>query len=210
MARRWLPDRHFCSDLLSASALGFLGDLVCQLVVEKRKPPQELSDLRWGHHEGHFEPQRLWALTVFGGAYTGGFLHFLYKFYSPTVRAISAYLPSALSLPLSRSESMAHCFACAWVDNIHCGSFYIPVYFLSVGLMQSDSLQASKENLMAEWWTTYVTCTGFWVPFMCANWRFCPAAHRVKAMQTANLFWNVIIDHLAHREEVHEHAHHEE
>ncbi|CAK9059621.1 unnamed protein product [Durusdinium trenchii] len=96
------------------------------------------------------------------------------------------------------------------VDNIHCGSFYIPVYFLSVGLMQSDSLQASKENLMAEWWTTYVTCTGFWVPFMCANWRFCPAAHRVKAMQTANLFWNVIIDHLAHREEVHEHAHHEE
>ncbi|CAK9066054.1 unnamed protein product [Durusdinium trenchii] len=121
MARRWLPDRHFCSDLLSASALGFLGDLVCQLVVEKRKPPQELSDLRWGHHEGHFEPQRLWALTVFGGAYTGGFLHFLYKFYSPTVRAISAYLPSALSLPLSRSESMAHCFACAWV-MLWCGA----------------------------------------------------------------------------------------
>eukprot|EP00913_Durusdinium_trenchii_P012900 g12114.t1 len=164
-------------------------------------------------------PRTTWQRTRSGAeskktpmdlAYTGGFLHFLYKFYSPTVRAISAYLPSALSLPLSRSESMAHCFACAWVDNIHCGSFYIPVYFLSVGLMQSDSLQASKENLMAEWWTTYVTCTGFWVPFMCANWRFCPAAHRVKAMQTANLFWNVIIDHLAHREEVHEHAHHEE
>ena len=66
MAR--LLNRHFLSDLLSASALGFVGDVVCQLLVEKRSLPKDLPDLDWRHRgEDHFEPRRLMALTLFSG-----------------------------------------------------------------------------------------------------------------------------------------------
>ena len=198
--QRWRIDPSLRSDLLSASALGFIGDVVCQLWIEKRTAPKEIADLKWDHQdEQKFDARRLWALTLFSTAYIGGFLHFLYQFYSPAVFAISKYLPLAMRLPLSRHDTMAHCLACACVDNIHCGSIYIPAYFISVGLLQGDSLEKSKDNLMTEWRTTYLTCTGFWIPFMWANWRHCAPAQRVKAMATGNLFWNVIIDHLAHR-----------
>eukprot|EP00438_Fugacium_kawagutii_P031277 Skav218649 [mRNA] locus=scaffold365:667850:669880:- [translate_table: standard] len=87
----------------------------------------------------------------------------------------------------------------AKVDNVHCGTIYIPAYFISVGLLQGDSFQKSKDNLMTEWSITYLSCTGFWIPFMWANWRHCAPAQRVKAMAAGNLVWNVVIDHLAHR-----------
>ncbi|CAL1153517.1 unnamed protein product, partial [Cladocopium goreaui] len=112
---RQVFDPSLRSDLLSASALGFIGDVVCQILIEKRPAPKEIEDLKWGHEEGKFDVRRLWALTLFSSAYIGGFLHFLYQFYSPAVFAMSKYMPLALRLQLRREDTMAHCFACACV-----------------------------------------------------------------------------------------------
>lgn len=51
-------------------------------------------------------------------AYIGGFLHFLYQFYSPAVFAMSKYMPLALRLQLRREDTMAHCFACACAKTL--------------------------------------------------------------------------------------------
>lgn len=54
--------------------------------------------------------------------------------------------------------------------------------------------------LQGEWWPTYTSCTAFWIPFMAANFRMVAPARRVQAMAVANMFWNVVIDYLAHRQ----------
>merc|ERR1712190_4379 len=104
-----------------------------------------------------------------------------------------------LKTQMSNTNSLVHSLGCACTDNIHCLALYIPAYFLSVGILQGDSWKESRENLGREWITTYVTCTGFWVPFMWVNFTVMPPDRRVQFMVVRNLLWNVVIDHLAHR-----------
>ncbi|CAL1153518.1 unnamed protein product, partial [Cladocopium goreaui] len=70
---RQVFDPSLRSDLLSASALGFIGDVVCQILIEKRPAPKEIEDLKWGHEEGKFDVRRLWALTLFSSESRLGF-----------------------------------------------------------------------------------------------------------------------------------------
>lgn len=198
----WSPKR-LAADVASASILGFVGDVVCQLAVERRRSPKEIADLditKPSRSGEEFDVRHLASLTFFSGAYIGCFLHVLYQLYSPAVLFVAARLPpSSLKQRLVDTSTLTHAFGCACVDNVHNGGLYTPAYFIGVGLLQGDGWHHAKDNLKAEWLTTYLSCTGFWVPFMWANFRFCPPANRVQAMAAGNLVWNVVIDHLAHR-----------
>mmetsp|Transcript_7744 Transcript_7744/g.23971 ORF Transcript_7744/g.23971 Transcript_7744/m.23971 type:complete len:94 (-) Transcript_7744:154-435(-) len=66
--------------------------------------------------------------------------------------------------------------------------------------MQGQTLGEALALLQGEWWPTYTSCTAFWIPFMAANFRMVAPARRVQAMAVANMFWNVVIDYLAHRQ----------
>ncbi len=175
-------------DVLTAGCLGFLGDIISQLCIEARGASTD-----WN---------RCFAVTTFNSMYIGGFLHFLYQTYPLVVAAVASRSlagGSLLARRLSNENSLAHSFSCAVVDNIHCGLIYIPAYFLGVGALQSDRFTESLANLKQEWVTTYATCTGFWVPYMWANFALVPPARRVQAMAVGNLGWSVVIDYLSHR-----------
>ena len=75
----------------------------------------------------------------------------------------------------------------------------IPCYFVSVGLMQGDPLEATLGNLRREWLPSYSAGCSFWIPLMWLNFRVVPAAYRVRVMAVGNTCWSVIIDYLAHR-----------
>ena len=192
---RCVDPRRLATDIATAGGLGFVGDVICQ------------SYERRSHHhqpDTGMDRRRLAALTAFNAVYIGGFLHFLYQCY-PAVVTTTARLgtPSALATRLLDRSSPAHSLACACVDNIHCGLLYIPAFFLGVGCLQGGTLADAKTNLKAEWWPTYTSCTGFWIPYMWFNFACVPAAARVRAMAVGNLGWNAVIDYLAHRSHTH-------
>ena len=200
--------RHaLARDMISAGALGFAGDVVCQLGAERRRLPESPDKWRWrergepAHDESVFDPRRLASLTAFNTLYIGGFLHFLYQAYPVVTIAVASRLPvgKALRSKLLNVDTLPHAHACAWVDNVHCGSIYIPAYFMCVGLLQGDSASESAVNLRGEFLPTYLSCTLFWVPYMWANFALVPAVRRVQAMAVGNLAWSAIVDYLAHR-----------
>ena len=75
----------------------------------------------------------------------------------------------------------------------------IPSYFVGVGLMQGDALDATLGNLRREWLASYLAGCSFWIPVMWLNFRVVPAPYRVRVMAVSNTCWSVIIDFLAHR-----------
>ena len=189
--------RGLIRDIASAALLGLVGDVACQVAVERRVL---LASATTASAEP-FDPRRVASLTIFNAGYVGGFLHFLYQAYTPAVGAVATRLPvaEAVRARLLRPRSLPHALGCALVDNVHCGSVYIPAFFVGTGLLQGHGLAAPTANLRAEWWTTYASCTAFWIPFMWFNFAVVPAERRVQAMATANLAWTVVIDYIAHR-----------
>ena len=170
-------------DVCSAAGLGFAGDIICQKI--EGKP---------------FDFRRLQAMTTFSAVYTGAFLHFLYPHFPNAARAAANLVSSApLRKRLLDQRSFSHAVGCAAVDNVHCALIYLPTFFVGVGLLQGESFDSAVATLRREWRDAYVYCTAFWVPFMSLNFKLVPPSHRVRAMASANFFWNVIIDYVAHR-----------
>ena len=171
-------------DVCTAAGLALAGDVVCQKI------------------EGNaaFDSRRLQAVTLFGGLYTGAFLHFLYPLFPSAVRAAANLASSApLRKWLLDQMSFSHAIGCAAVDNVHCALLYLPSFFVGVGLLQGESFDATVATLRREWKEAYAYCSAFWLPFMSLNFLYVPASHRVRAMASANLLWNVVIDFVAHR-----------
>ena len=202
MFRLKFDRRSLLRDVGSATVLGLVGDIACQLLVERRALPAKLTWRRDGDlREDEFDARRVGALTVFNGAYIGTFLHFLYQLYPVAAMAGGRWLLplGPLRTRLMQPDTLPHAHACAWVDNVHCATLYIPAYFFGVGCLQGDSVATSSANLRQEWWPTYASCTAFWVPFMAANFALVPSHRRVQAMASANVIWSIFIDFLAHR-----------
>jgi hypothetical protein len=145
--------------------------------------------------------RRLFAVSTFGALYMGGAFYFLRQIFPQVVCAVGRQMPSrfALARQLENTNSAAHAFGCAIADNIHDGTLMIPLYFLSVGMLQGDGLEKTLQNLKNEWLTSYQVGAGFWIPVVSANFALVPARYRVRTMAAANMAWTVIIDYLAHR-----------
>ena len=101
-------------DVASAGALTLAADVICQSLFEPRSAP--------------FDTRRAIALGTFGAGYTGLFVHFLYRTYTPLVMLAVRRLPpacnttctatSTLRSALLQRDSVAHACACAIVDNV--------------------------------------------------------------------------------------------
>ena len=172
-------------DVATAGGLGCAGDLVCQAAVEG-------EPIDW---------RRFFAVSTFEALYMGGLFHFLCQGFPLMVCAAGRQLPATswLGGRLQASDSGAHAFGCAVMDNIHDGSIMIPSYFFGVGFLQGDSLAHSRQNLRAEWLSSYLVGAGFWLPVMTINFAMIPPQYRVRTMAFANVAWSVIIDYMAHR-----------
>lgn len=173
-------------DICTATGLGFAGDIITQKIE--------------GKANNAIDTRRLFAISLYDGLYIGGFLHFLYQLYPPAVRAAANLVSSrTVRKRLLDQTTFSHALGCAAVDNVHCALIYLPSFFVGVGLLQGESFNAVATTLRREWREAYAYCTAFWLPFMSLNFLYVPASHRVRAMASANLVWNVVIDFVAHR-----------
>jgi hypothetical protein len=133
--------KDFITDMASAAALACVGDAACQVLVEGRRvefdsPEMEAAGayIDSGEKEhAAFDVRRTVSMTVFSGPYAG-FLHCLYKQYTPVVLGIGKRLSQQamprLKRTLSNTKTTGHKFAWAWVDNAHCTLIYTPAYFI--------------------------------------------------------------------------------
>ena len=196
--------RALAVDMATCCALGAVGDIICQLAIENRKmlTPSQWHWRRQGEpaETEVFDPRRFATITAFSTLYNGVMLHFVLQMYPFGAFALGrCFLPGKIRTGLLTEESMVHAHACGWLDNLHCGTFYIPAYFYFVGRGQGDSDDEVRDNLLNEYGASYRAVTAFWVPFMTANYTFVPARNRLQAFAVGNLAWCVIIDHVAHR-----------
>jgi protein Mpv17 len=199
--------KELLTDIISSASLGLVGDVICQLAVEKKRLVLDLEALGFGQAQFNrtskddFDVRRVAALTVFGATYVGGFLHYLYRSYSIIVVAAAKTLPfpTNIAKQLAAQSSTGHLMAKTACDNAHCGLIYTPAFFIAVGVMQGETFAEANDNLNREWAFTYALVTAFWVPYMTMNFKFFPPAKQVQVMATGNLVWNVIIDYIAHR-----------
>jgi hypothetical protein len=192
--------KNLATDALTAATLALAGDALCQIAFEKSLLPGETvpdvdpAGVTGGESSGEssgaapaheYDTRRTFAMCAFSLCYGGGFLHFLYRNYTPWILAAAKNLPasSALRRRLADVSGKPHALACAVVDNAHCGLLYTPAYFIGVGALQGDSFAHSKDNLLAQWPTSYASVTGFWVPFMWCVCRHALSEHAVCLVQ---------------------------
>ena len=81
-------------DVASAGALTLAADVICQSLFEPRSAP--------------FDTRRAMALGTFGAGYTGLFVHFLYRTYTPLVMLAARRLPPARSAARCSSATRSH------------------------------------------------------------------------------------------------------
>mmetsp|Transcript_3232 Transcript_3232/g.4476 ORF Transcript_3232/g.4476 Transcript_3232/m.4476 type:complete len:199 (-) Transcript_3232:85-681(-) len=170
------------NDILSAAALGAIGDVTTQLVIEKKKT---------------LDTQRLVSITCFNAVYIGGFLHFLYRLFPPIVTQCGIWTKNKA---LENKGTFTHAIGCSLVDNIHNGSIYIPLYFISIDLAENVSWPDTRKHLINEWFPTYLSCSFFWIPYSAFNFGVITPNRRVKFMAFGNLLWSVFADFILHRE----------
>lgn len=172
--------RALVKDVITAGLLGGAGDVLCQYAIENNTK---------------LDIQRAVAVTAYSALYCGGFLHHFFKLYPVGVAAFR----SCFGIKRLAPGSLGGTLGLGLLDNVQCALLYIPSYFIGVGLLQGDSVDACTTSLKENWVKTYGVCSAFWLPFMCANFRFIPRHLNLTAMLAANFFWSVGMDWMAHR-----------
>jgi len=160
-------------NVITGATLGACADVVCQKKVENAE------SIDW---------RRLAAMTVFGGSYTGFAVTYIYGSYK-------FFLPAA-----AKSSSARQAVGSTMLDNlIHCPLVYTPTFYISTGMMQGQSYEEAKQELVSRYWETTTACWFFWFPATAGNFYLLPPHLIVAVMQIENFAWNIIIDYIAHR-----------
>jgi protein Mpv17 len=171
-----VTQRPMLTNVVSGGVLGGVGDVLCQLKVE-------------GAEE--LDCNRLFTMVVFGAAYNGGAITYIYSLYPRCL----ALLPRGFSSTASRAAVSK-----LLMDQVvHCPLIYTPVYYLATGVMQGLSVGEATTQLRDKYVETVVACAGFWTPFMFLNFRLLPVRFHVLTMQAGNLVWNIYLDFISHR-----------
>lgn len=151
-------------------ALGFIGDVVCQTVVEG-KPVKDIDN------------KRLLAMSVFGTMYSGGVSTLVYNSYK-------YMLPRTLS-----ATPFKFGISCSLVDNfVHVPVLYTPAFFVITGLVQGESPPKVMQNLNEGYMESISCCWKMWVPLQLFNFAVLPFHLRVPFMNLGCVFWNIWID----------------
>eukprot|EP00397_Hematodinium_sp_SG-2012_P034721 GEMP01037264.1.p1 GENE.GEMP01037264.1~~GEMP01037264.1.p1 ORF type:complete len:234 (+),score=26.02 GEMP01037264.1:179-880(+) len=160
-----------CSVVTRAhSALGFIGDIMCQKVVERNEK------VNW---------QRAGAFVFFCAYYQGGVMNYIYNWYSCT---LTRYAITSTQGGIITSL----------VDNfIHVPLLYIPSYYFTVGLLQGGDLESCWEKLRSDIIPTVCACWIVWLPLQALNFSVVPMHLRVAFVNVGCLAWNVILDSLS-------------
>jgi len=167
---RKLEEMPIRSNCFTASLLGLVGDIICQKVVEGR------TEINW---------TRCGSFVFFCCYYQGMVDYYIYKWYADT---LAKYTLSSLQSGVIMSL----------VDNfIHVPLLYTPAFYVTVGLLQGDSLELVQEKIQTELWPTVYACWFVWIPLQAVNFGLVPPQYRVGFVNVGCVLWNVILDSIS-------------
>ena len=199
-----LESHPYSTNVGSAAFLGFVGDILCQKVIEGQPA------IDWPRHR---------AFVTFAAVYQGaacGFVYGLYARYLPPLlnrsyaalfrggpgAAGSSNSPATRTSPLRQPipptpapkvSPIAFGAASTLTDNfVHSPLSYIPCYYLATGLQQGQSLSDIRGAMRESYWDTVRACWGFWVPMQFLNFAVVPQRARVLFVNCGCLFWNIV------------------
>uniref|UniRef100_A0A7S3PIC4 Peroxisomal membrane protein MPV17 n=1 Tax=Aplanochytrium stocchinoi TaxID=215587 RepID=A0A7S3PIC4_9STRA len=185
-------------DICFTFMVGGAADLVCQ-EFEKRllpscSPPESKQILQESEREtsASFDIRRTFSFSVFTGLYIGGACNAIYKIYPHVARMISKGRK-----PSDRTVGLVSTL----LDNfVHVPTLYLPIFYISTNLMQGANAEFAKESLANNYFTSLVSCWGFWIPVQFLIFSAVPSVHRVKCVATGDFLWNVALSYISHRE----------
>jgi len=158
--------------------LGALGDYLCQTYVEEQEVVsihyennhetcvtlQEEVLTAFANSSQEMDMRRCFAMSSFGGMYTGALCHYVYPWYP---RLVLRFMPAIFS-----STVLWRGIGCTVVDNfIHNPIFYIPTFYLYTDAVKGASLEESKRHLQHDWYVhEHSLCVWTADPFGCVFW----------------------------------------
>lgn len=159
------------TNFLTAGALGFLGDVICQMVVEGQ------DKMDW---------KRCFAMSTFGCCYGGTVSYQIYTLY-PRVLP-KWFLAAPLRTGLGSSA----------LDNfIHVPFLYTPVFYLWTEVAQGRTWDETYDTLVKCAMPSIHACWVMWIPYQTINFGFVPAHRQCVFMNAGCLLWNIILDYIA-------------
>ena len=130
--------------------------------------------------------RRCFAMTAFGGLYTGVASLHIYALYP-------RLLPSFIGASPTRRG-----FACSALDNfVHVPFLYTPFFYFFTGLLKGDGWDETMRTLEKCAMPSISACWIMWIPYQAINFSIVPTKHRVVFMQVGNVIWNIILDFIA-------------
>lgn len=166
-----LQEKPLRANVLTASTLGFAGDVICQLGVERNER------MDWC---------RCFAMTSFGAGYMGIVAYKIYNSYCLILPA------RVLAKPWYEG------ITCSAIDNfVHCPLLYMPVFYAWTEMVQGRTAAQAYEAFQSAGLTSIYACWMMWGPFQALNFGFIAPANRTAAVNVMCLLWNVILDHIA-------------
>jgi len=165
--QRLLVERPLITNFVTAGGLGAGGDLICQHAIEGTSETDE-----W----------RTVTMTTFCSYYQGVVCYVVYRSYD-------SLLPAVLLKTQRRAALAKSC-----VDNfVHVPFLYMPSFYLTVGMMQGDTLSKTLATMQSEWLHSVALCAAFWVPLQALNFGLVPSHGQVLFVNVGCLIWNIIL-----------------
>ncbi|KAF4753923.1 hypothetical protein FOZ62_024657, partial [Perkinsus olseni] len=164
--------RPYRTNILSGGVLGFIGDQICQRVIET-----EDEGVGW---------RRSFAMTTFCAYYQGGVDTLIYALYH------------RMRIPF-RASAFGRGMMISLFDNlIHVPLLYTPAFYVTLGLLQQHTIEETMDTMRREYLPTITLCWGMWIPLQLINFTLVPLRYQVPFVNVSCLLWNVCLDYVAH------------
>jgi len=184
----YLKTRPVVTKCLTTGTLLFLGDMNQQLLCyrfskDSLKAKPDETFLR-----DHWNSKYSLAMGTYGLTFSGPTIHFW------VTRIIHRLIPYG---------NAPGCFAKAIFDWAFGAGFMLPVFFVSINMMEGNGYGAGVKKLKDEWWNTITTSIKI-MPFLqTANFLLTPVMYQQLVMNAIVFFWFGYLSWVQHVDKEH-------
>mmetsp|Transcript_19764 Transcript_19764/g.38705 ORF Transcript_19764/g.38705 Transcript_19764/m.38705 type:complete len:196 (-) Transcript_19764:381-968(-) len=161
-----LQRRPVLTKCLTSGAIAGAGDLLAQTF--------------FAEENATFDAARFARFATLGGVLVGPTLHVWYGYLGSKIVGRSA------SATLKRVV----------LDQTVFTPIFLPIFLVSVGILEGKGLTKSCEDVSGIWASTVVSNWAWWTPVQIANFGFVPAQYQVLFSNAAGVVWNTYLSYV--------------
>ncbi|KAJ3022463.1 hypothetical protein HKX48_006142 [Thoreauomyces humboldtii] len=219
---RFLTNWRYTSQMATAGALWFTGDLISQKFVDRKDatPIERLADgkqsklelvqrgsddlERWRAYGVDWK--RVLTMTSFGVFFAGPMYTFWYRLLDVKIvgffeqmmkKRIQATTTMNVS-PTNMKWKIAITKVIA--DMIIFDPPFLCFFFLSTHMLSGLTLQSGIEQMKRDVLPTYAVDVAVWTPVQLANFRWVPVLYQPVVVNSVNVGWNAYLSFVKHRD----------